>query len=150
MNEYDCHIEDDSFNNLKSIRIINEDYCYNDSDFTFEDEVNLSHKIYGKRRKNYCDTFRLKLVCEIIKLIKLKNKIAENLILINEKQPDDWKKYIIQNMDNQIIFNEERNKWNKIIEKHKKNMFNNGIECDKLSCEVVKDYYELTTGSRRL
>ena len=25
---------------------------YNDCDFTFEDEVNLSHKIYGKRKKN--------------------------------------------------------------------------------------------------
>ena len=25
---------------------------YNECDFTFEDEVNLSRKIYGKRKKN--------------------------------------------------------------------------------------------------
>ena len=25
--------------------------CYHDCDFTFEDEVNISHKIYGKRKK---------------------------------------------------------------------------------------------------
>ena len=65
---------------------------YNDCDFTFEDEVNISHKIYGKRKKNYCDAFRIKLYCEIIILERLENKIVENLILINEKQPDDWKK----------------------------------------------------------
>ena len=75
-------IEYDRYNDCDSIRIINEHYCYNDCDFTFEDEVNLSHKIYGKRRKNYCDTFRLKLYGEIIKLERLKNKIVENLITI--------------------------------------------------------------------
>ena len=73
--------------------------------------------------------------------------MKENSILIYKKQIDDWKKYVIQNMDYQRILIEERNKWNKIIEKHKENMFNNGIECDEISCEVVKDYYKLMTGS---
>ena len=121
--------------------------CYHDCDFTFEDEVKISHKIYGKRRKNYCDAFRIKLYGEITELKSLKNKIVENLILINEKQPDDWKKYVIQNMEYQRILIKERNKWNKIIEKHKDNMFITGIAHDKLCCEMVKDYHELMTGS---
>ena len=73
--------------------------------------------------------------------------MKENSILIYEKQTDDWKKYVIQNMDYQRILIGERNKWNKIIEKHKENMFNNGIECDEISCEVVEDYHKLMTRS---
>ena len=101
----------------------------------------------GKRRKNYCDTFRIRLYEKIIILKLLKKKIAENLILINEKQPDDWKKYVIQNMEYQRILIEVKNKWNKIIEKHKDNMFINGINHDKLCCKIIKDYHELMTGS---
>ena len=139
----DC--DSDSDNDCPFVRRLIECDFYNDCNFTFEDEVNITHKFYDKRRKNYCDVFRLKLYHQIIKIERLKNKIAENLILINEKQPDDWKKYVIQNMDYQRILIEERNKWNKIIEKHKENMFSNGIECDKISCEVVKDYHKLMT-----
>ena len=141
-------IEYDRYNDCDFIRIINEDYCYNDCDFTFEDEVNLSHKIYGKRRKNYCDTFKLKLYGEIIKLERLKNKIVENSISINEK-PDDWKKYVSKEIKYITFLNEEKNKWNKIIEKHKDNMFINSKNHDKLCCELIKDYHQLTTGSRR-
>ena len=35
--------------------------CYNDCNFTFEDEVNTTHKFYYKRKKNYCDVFKMKL-----------------------------------------------------------------------------------------
>ena len=91
----------------------------------------------------------MKLHYQNTKIKRLKNKIAENSILINEKQPDDWKKYVIQNMNYQIILNEMKNKWNKIIEMHKDNMSINDVEHDKLCCEVMKDYYESTTGSRR-
>ena len=123
---------------------------YRYHDFTFEDEVNTTHKIYDKRRKNYCDVFRLMLYREI-KILKkyiyilewLKNNFKENLIHINEKQPDDWKKYILKNMEYRRILIEDRNEWNKIIVKHKENMFNNCIECDEISCEVVEEYYEL-------
>ena len=52
-------------------------------------------------------------------------------------------------MEYQRILIEERNKWNNIIEKHKDNMFINGIVHDELCCEMVKDYHELMTGSRR-
>ena len=115
---------------------------YRHHDFTFEDEVNATHKIYDKRRKNYCDVFRLMLYREIKILEWLKNNIKENLIYINEKQPDDWKKYILKNIEYRRILIEDRNKWNKIIEKHKENMFNNCIECDEISCKVVEEYYE--------
>ena len=123
--------------------------CYDDCDFTFEDEVNASHKIYGEKIKNYCDAFGILLYNKIIELKSLKNEIAENLIFIKEKQPDDWKKHISKDVEYQRILIEERNKWNKIIKKHKDNMINNGIKCDKRSCEVVKDYHKLMTGSRR-
>ena len=52
-------------------------------------------------------------------------------------------------MEYQRILIEERNKWNKIIEKHKDNMFISGIIHDELCCEMVKDYHQLMTGSRR-
>ena len=121
--------------------------CYDNSDFTFEDEVKWCRKKYGKSKKTYCDVFRLKLYDEIKRLEWLKYKIVENLILINEKQPDDWKKYVLKDMEYQRILIEERNKWNKIIEKHKDNMINNGIECDEISREVVRDYHKLMTRS---
>ena len=122
---------------------------FNECDFTFEDEVNLSRKIYGKRKKKYCDTFRIKLHNKIKEIQCLKNKIEVNSIIIHVKQPDDWKKYIIQDMEYKTILINERNKWNKIIEKHKDNMFINGISHDKFCIEMVNDYHELMTGSRR-
>ena len=128
--------------------MIENDY-FGDCNFTFEDEFNLNYEMNGKRRENYCDTFRIRLYDKIIILKLLKKKIAENSILINEKQPDDWKKYVIQNMEYQRILIEVKNKWNKIIEKHKDNMFINGINHDKLCCKIIKDYHELMTGSRR-
>ena len=84
------------------------------------------------------------------KIKRLKNKIEKNSISINEKQHDDWKKYVIQNIEYHKILIEETNKWNKIIEKHKENMSNNGIHRDKLCFEVEEDYNELTTGSRTI
>ena len=122
-----------------------ENYYHNEYDFTFEDEVNLSHKIHRKKRKNYCDAFRFQLGCKITELQSLKNKIAKNY----EKDPDNWKKYVIQNMEYQTILIEERNKWNKIIRKHKDNMFINGIEQNSSCCKMIEDYHELMTGSRR-
>ena len=142
-------IENDYHNECDFIRIINEHYCYNDCVFNFEDEVNLSHKIYGKRRKNYCDVFRIKLYNEIKKFEWLIDKIVENANLVNEKQPDDWNKYVIPDMEYRKILIEKRNKWNKIIEKHKDNMSINGISHDKLCIKTVEDYHEVITGSRR-
>ena len=90
----------------------------------------------------------MKLHHQITKIEWLKHKIAKNIISINEK-PDDWKKYVSKEIKYKTFLNEEKNKWNKIIEKHKDNMFINGKNHDKLCCEVIKDYYQLTTGSRR-
>ena len=141
--ECKCHINDCPF-----LRRFFECECYNDSNFNFEDEVNITHKFYNKRRKNYCDVFRLKLCYQNEKIERLKNKIAENSILINEK-PDDWKKYVSKEIKYKTFLNEEKNNLNKIIEKHKDNMFINSKNHDKLCCEVIKDYYQLTTGFRR-
>ena len=73
----------------------------------------------------------------------IKHKIHENIIKANKTDPDNSKIYIVENMDNKIYSNKEKNKWNKIIEKHKDNMFINGKNHDKLCCEVIKDYYQL-------
>ena len=110
--------DSDSDNDNPFVRRLFECECYNDSIFKFEDEVNITHKFYDKRRKNYCDVFRLKLYYQNKRMERLKNKIAENSISINEK-PDDWKKYVSKEIEYKTFFNEEKNKWNKIIEKHK-------------------------------
>ena len=122
--------------------------CYNDFVFSFEDEVNTTHKFYDKRKKNYCDVFKMKLYHQIKKIESLKHKIVKNAISINKKT-DDWKKYVSKEIKYITFLNEEKNKWNKIIEKHKDNMFNNSKKHDNLCCVVIKDYYQLTTGSRR-
>ena len=107
--DYDMYNDYDEWDNYEFMKLINEDYCYSNCDFTFKDEVNLSHKSYDKRTKNYCNTFRLKLHSEFRRLERLKNKIAENSTLINEK-PNDWKKYVPKEIEYITFFNEEKNK----------------------------------------
>ena len=76
------------------------------------------------------------------------NKIEENSISINQKS-DDWKKNVSKEIEYIRFFNEEKNKWNKIIEKHKDNLSINRKKHDESCIEVIEDYNELTTGSRR-
>ena len=74
--------------------------------------------------------------------------IHGNLIKANETDPNNWKKYIVENMNNEIDFIEKKNKWNKIIEKHKDNMSINNIKHSKSCNDSIELYYESITTSK--
>ena len=48
LNEYECECS----NNCPLAIILNECKCYNDCNFTFKDEVNITYEFYDKRKKN--------------------------------------------------------------------------------------------------
>ena len=122
--------------------------CYDDCDFTFEDEVNINHKTYGNKIKNFCTYLNITTANLIRELNDIKRKIHENSIKINKTDPDNWKKYIVENMNYEIYFIEKKNKHSKIIEKHKDNMSMNNIKHNKSCPKLIELYYESITTSK--
>ena len=116
--------------------------CYDDCDFTFEDEVNQNRKSYNKKTKNFCTSLNIESANLIRELNDIKKIIHENLIKANKTDPDNWKKYIVENMDYEIDFIEKKNKHNKIIKKHKYNMSINNIKHSKSCHKLIELYYE--------
>ena len=82
--------------------------CYDDYDFTFEDEVNQNREFYGNKIKNFCSSFNIKSANQICELNNIKKMIHENLIKANKTDPNNWKKYIVENMNNEINFIEKK------------------------------------------
>ena len=122
--------------------------CYDDCDFTFEDEVNENREFYGNKIKNFCSSFKIDLGNQIRELNNIKKMIHGNSIKANETDPNNWKKYIVENMNNEIHFIEKKNKYNKIIEKHKDNMSINNIKHSKSCYDLIELYYECITTSK--
>ena len=81
--------------------------CYDDCDFTFEDEVNQNREFYDKI-KNFCTFLNIKSANLICELNNIKKMIYENSIKANKTDPDNWKKYIVENMNNEIDFIEKK------------------------------------------
>ena len=122
--------------------------CYDDCDFTFEDEVNQNREFYGNKIKNFCTSLNIKSANLIRELNNIKKMIHENSIKANKTDPDNWKKHIVENMNNEIDFIEKKNKHNKIIKKHKDNMSINNIKHSKSCHKLIELYYESITTSK--